>query len=1152
MKADGEAAYGFEDYVLDPRRGCVMRGDRELELRPKAYALLRHLVENAGRLAPKEELMAAVWPSVTVSDESLARCLSDLRLALGDHDQRLIKTVRGRGVRFATPVWRPVEPRESIQAAQPPQPPLAVAPSFALERRQVAVMACEVAGLAALSEKLDPEELREVTAICHLRLRRAIEGQGGFVAYFSSDGALAYFGYPTTGEHDAERAVRAALTLVDSVGALPPRADVSLRVRVGVATGAVVISPPIDPGAPGGRAVIGEPPNLARRLGASASPGVVLIDATTRQLAGGLFDYAELGETHLDGLDKPVEAWRVLGASAVASRFRARLPTMSPMIGREEELDLLRRRWAMAKAGDGQVALISGDAGIGKSRLAETLIDEVGGEPHALLRCFCSPHHQDNALHPSLAPLERAAGIRPSDNVGERLDKLEALYAGAPGNPNQSIPLVAALLSIPVPDRYPTIDLNPYQRRQKTLEALLAPIEALAATQPMLILYEDAHWCDPTTKELLDMMVDRLPSLRALLVVTLRPEFNPRWIGRPHVTLIGPRRLTPCQSVEMIAGIAGDVALADGLAERITQRADGVPLFLEELTKAVIEGGEVTPHDIPTSLQASLLARLDRLPSTREVVRVASAMGRRFTHELILAVADSPAAQVDAALAQLVEAELIYRRGEPPEAEYRFKHALVRDAAYGALPHAQRGWLHARIVEALESKFPELVANQPARLAQHCVEAGLTDKAADYRLKAGSQAMARSALTEAETHFRAGLSLLATLLGNVERRELELALLSGLMRVLSSRLGFIAPEVMEVQQAARRLYDLLGQPPRFHAVLASQYENSLVRGDLAGAHEVATEALERGLRRGDRRGVYAGHIMSAATCLFRGEFAAVCGHAADSLRLYSANDATLNADMPEANYGRTLLGGHLFVAQHHLGLLDQARRGRREALADVASRPFGVPHAVLLALAARIEPDPEETLRYADEMLAGCMAHGLPFQATLAIVIRGGALSRLGRHQEGLALQLQGVTGFRAAPRSLSLPAILIDLASSHGLAGRPAEGLACLDEAAGRMDDTGERWSEASLHRTRGELLVSVGDTAAATDSFRQSIVVAHRQEARFLELLATVGLCRLLARQGKRNVAGDLLGPVLGAFTEGFDAPEVKDAAALLETLS
>jgi class 3 adenylate cyclase len=704
-----------------------------------------------------------------------------------------------------------------------------------VERRQLTVMFCDLVGSTPLSARLDPEDLRGIINAYHRCCTELVERNDGFVAKYMGDGILAYFGYPQAHEHDAERAVRAGLNLVEAVPKLATNAGSPLQIRIGIATGLVVVGDLIGTGAAQEQAVVGETPNLAARLQALAEPNSVVIAASTRRLTGGLFEYRDLGAITLKGFVENVPAWQVLGASAVESRFEAMRTAMTPLVGRNEEIDLLLRRWQQAKRGDGQVVLISGEPGIGKSRIAETIVQRLSNEPHIRLRYFCSPHHQDSALYPSIVQLERAAGFRRGDNDEQRLNKLEAVLAQGTDDLSEPAHLLADLLSIPTGDRYPALNLTPQKRKEKTLHAQLAQVEGLAAQQLVLMVWEDVHWSDPTTRESLDLLIDRVATLRVLVIITFRPEFHPPWIGRPQVTVLALNRLLRQQRGEMIAYVTGGKTLPKEVAEQIVDRTDGVPLFIEELTKSVVESGILTeagdhyavtgpiaPLAIPISLHASLLARLDRLAPTREVVQIGAVLGRSFSHELISVVAGVPQQQVDDALTQLVGAELIFQRGTPPDAEYTFKHALVQDAAYSTLLRSRRQQLHARIATTLESRFSDIVTAQPELLAYHFGQADLVEKSISYWLAAGRLAREKCAMTEAVAQLRKGLDLLPSVADTAVRQEHELNLQIALGNALIAIKGWSAPEAGRTFACARVLCEQVNRPELLRSILEGQ------------------------------------------------------------------------------------------------------------------------------------------------------------------------------------------------------------------------------------------------------------------------------------------------------------------------------------------
>jgi class 3 adenylate cyclase len=614
-----------------------------------------------------------------------------------------------------------------------------VAPHETAERRQVTVMFSDLVGSTALSARMDPEDLREVISTYQKCVAATVQRFGGFVAKYMGDGVLIYFGYPQAHEDDAERAVRAGLELVAAVGGLKTHAR--LQTRVGIATGLVVVGDLIGSGASQEQAIVGETPNLAARLQGIAEPNSVVIAESTRKLLGNLFELADLGAQDLKGIAGPVRAWAALRQASVEGRFDAFHATgLTELVGREEELDLLLRRWTKAKTGEGQVVLLSGEAGIGKSRLTAALLERVASEPHTRLRYFCSPQHTDSAFYPIISQTERAAGLAHDDTKQAKLDKLDAVLAQT-STFIQDAALFAEMLSLPNDGRYPSINLAPEERRQKTQEALTAQLARLTRQRPALMIVEDAHWVDPTSLEVFGRTVDQTKTLPVLLIVTFRPEFDAPWAGRSHVTGLALNRLGEREAAAIIARIVGNKDLPADVTAEIVERTDGIPLFVEEMTKAVLEAdsegkARQTPASVPSpalavppSLHASLMARLDRLGAAKAVAQIGAAIGREFSHALLASVVRKPEAELGSALDRLIQAGLLFGQGVPPHASYLFKHALVQDAAYGTLLREPRRALHARIAETLESQFVEIAERQPELLARHCTEAGLIEKA---------------------------------------------------------------------------------------------------------------------------------------------------------------------------------------------------------------------------------------------------------------------------------------------------------------------------------------------------------------------------------------------------------------------------------------
>ncbi len=685
-------------------------------------------------------------------------------------------------------------------------------------------MFCDLVGSTALSTRFDPEDLRELIGDYHRAVADTVGRFDGFVAKYMGDGVLIYFGYPQAHEDDAERAVRAGLAVIEAVGRLPARQD--LRVRLGIATGLAVVGDLIGEGAAQERGVVGETPNLAARLQALAAPNTLVIGEATRRQIGGLFELADLGPQALAGFAEPQSAWRVIGESGMLSRFEALRSGETPLVGREEEVELLLRRWQQAKSGEGRVVLISGEPGIGKSRLTAALSEQIGTEPHTRLRYFCSPHHQNSALYPVIVQLERAAGFERDDGPEAKLDKLATLLG--PAAEIGDVSLLVELLSVPGGDRFAPLELSPQRKKERTFAALLRQLEGLARTQPVLMIFEDLHWIDPTSREFLDLVLARIDRLPVLLAATFRPEFQPPWVGQAHATVIALNRLGRGDGAVMVERLAGNAALLppDVIAE-IVERTDGVPLFVEEMTKAVLEagaerGGEIAASvpsaglGVPATLQASLMARLDRLgPAAKGVAQIGAAIGREFSYELAASVGELAEERLQDALQRLVDAGLVFQRGTPPEAAYLFKHALVQDTAYSTLLRGPRRQLHARIAEALAAHYPELMDSQPELFAQHYAEAGLVEKSVACWGKAGRSSAARSAMAEAAAQFQKGLDQLALLPDTPERQRQELEFCSALGAVLMAVKGYAAPETGHAYARARELWEQLGSPSEF-------------------------------------------------------------------------------------------------------------------------------------------------------------------------------------------------------------------------------------------------------------------------------------------------------------------------------------------------
>jgi class 3 adenylate cyclase/predicted ATPase len=1081
-------------------------------------------------------------PKLTAED------LKDLGVVLGGHRRKLLEAIA------------------ALRSESGPQRPAADQVAPTVERRQLTVMFCDLVGSTELSARLDPEDLREVIAAYHRAVADVVGNLDGFVAKYMGDGVLVYFGYPRAHEDDAERAVRAGLGVVDAVGRLDVK-SVKLQARVGIATGLVVVGDLIGEGSAQEQSVVGETPNLAARLQALAEPDAVVIAAGTRRLVGDLFEYRDLGAVEVKGIAASVPAWQVLRPSVVESRFEAlRGLALTPLIGRDEEIDLLLRRWARARAGDGQVVLVSGEAGIGKSRITAALAERLYADPHLRLRYFCSPYHQDSALYPFIDQLGRAAGFARDDPPAVRLEKLEALLARA-APPDEDVAFLADLMSLPASQRRPLPDLSPQRKKERTLEALIRQIEGLARRQPVMMVFEDAHWIDPTSRELLDLMVERVRSLPVLLIVTFRPEFQPPWTGQPQVTMLALNRLDRRDRTALVEQIAGGKALPNDVIAQIVDRTDGVPLFVEELTKSVLESGllreevdryvldaALPPLAIPTTLHASLLARLDRLASVLHVAQIGAAIGREFSYELLRAVSRVPENELQAALGRLVASELVFQRGMPPDAVYAFKHALVQDAAHGSLLRNARQQLHAQIAEALEAQSPETMDSQPELFAQHYAEAGLFEKSVACWGKAGHRSAARSAMAEAAAQLQKGLDQLALLPDTPERQRQELEFCSSLGAVLRAVKGQAAPEVGHAYARAGELWEQLGSPAEFLHVPHGQSLYHLFRGELDLAHRSAEDLLRLSCQRNDTAGLVLGHLSTGRNLRFAGRFALSRSHLEEVLALYDPNSRRSFVDQmgthPQNN-SRSLLGIVLFC----LGYPEQALARGNAAIAEARRL---VPRSSLASALANgatvlsLVGDNAALDKWVDQLVAVTTDQGFPQWRALGTILRGWVKVENGEVAEGISLLRSGSTAHCATGAELLVPHHTALLARACEIAGQVEEALALLDEALQIVERTGERWFAPELNRHKGRLLLRQGHAEAAEELYRKALNIAEEQGAKLWELRAAASLARLRRDQGRPAEARNLLAPVYGWFTEGFDTQDLKEAKALLDELS
>jgi class 3 adenylate cyclase/tetratricopeptide (TPR) repeat protein len=1051
----------------------------------------------------ENEIEETVLPNLTAED------LKDLGVAIIGHRRKILDAIAG--LRNDASGKAP-----SVDAATTSDTPSAH-PEDRAERRQVTVMFSDLVGSTALSARIDPEDLREVISAYQKCVAEIVGRFGGLVAKYMGDGVLIYFGFPQAHEDDAERAVRAGLELVATVGAL--RTHAPLQTRIGIATGLVVVGDLIGSGASQEQAIVGETPNLAARLQGMAEPNSVVIAESTRKLLGNLFQLEDLGGQDLKGISGTVRAWAALRPASVESRFDAlHASGLTELVGRDEELELLLRRWSKAKIGEGQVALLSGEPGIGKSRLTAALLERLALEPHTRLRYFCSPQHADSALYPIINQMERAAGFAYNDTAQAKLDKLDALLAQSL-TPGRDAALIADMLLLPSDGRYANLKLDPQQKRQKTLEALTRQLEALSRSNPTLMIFEDAHWVDPTSLELLSRIVDRIRTLGVLLIVTYRPEFSPQWIGQPHVTALTISRLARREIASLIDRVTGNKPLPTNVRDDIIERTDGIPLFVEEMTKAVLEAeGEGAPERVvaaipspslavPASLHASLMARLDRLGSAKEVAQIGAVIGREFSYGLLAAVAGKSHAELQKALDSLIEAGLLFGQGVRPHATYLFKHALVQDAAYGTLLREPRRALHARIAESLESQFAQIAENQPELLAHHWTEAGLIEKAAGFWGKAGQRSLERSALVEAVAHLTRALEQIATLPPSPIVRRDQIKLQSALITPLIHVKGYVAPETKAAAEQAKLLIEQAearGETPEdplmWYLVLYGFAAGYFVgfNGDVL--RKLAEELITRAEKQGATAPMMVGHRMMGHALLLTGEIAAAQVHYSQGLALYDPVKhrpfaTRFGQDISVANTGfRSLARWLLGYPEKALADADRALEDAQQ-IGQAATLMFALNYTAKTKIHCGHFVAANSLL---EQVIALADQKGAPYWKGFGMSEQACILLATGDASAAVNQLKLGMTTLCSTGATLFVPWLLSNLARAYGDLGELDDARRCIDEATTTMQTSNQRWCEAETNRIAGEisLLSPKRDAARAEAYFERALRVARQQQ--------------------------------------------------------
>jgi class 3 adenylate cyclase/predicted ATPase len=1090
-----------------------------------------------------------VLPELTEDD------LAKLGMRLGDR-KRFIKAINARAgnspaARVTSEVREPPSDHPTMGGA---------------ERRHLTVMICDLVNSTALASRLDPEDMATVIDAYQAACARITLAFDGFLADFRGDGILAYFGYPRAHEDDAERTVRAALDIAAVVARLKTPAEENLSVRIGIATGLVVVGDRGGEGALREHTVIGDTPSLAARLQALAEPGTVVIAETTRRLLGDLFRLSDLGHHKVKGIAEPIAAWAVDGVSASQSRFEAiHAAGLAEFIGREDELDFLLERQRLAWKGEGQIVLISGEPGIGKSRLVAATEERVADQPHTFLQYQCSPHYMNTALYPFIAQLERVADFKAGDTSEERLNKLEANLAIPAPRVQEAASLFAALLSIPIGDRYQKLPHNPAQQRRRTLAALLDQFESLARQKPILLSFEDAHWADVTSLDLLDLTVERVRQLPVLALITMRPEFNPSWAGLPNVGTLTLGRLDRNNVESIVTQLTGGRSLPAEVMNHIVAKTDGSPLFVEELTKAVLEGdilvkdadgyrlkGPLPPLAIPATLQDSLMARLDRLAPVKEISQIGAVIGREFSYSLMRAVVGSDEVSLKNALANLEHAELLFRRGEPPDAIYSFKHALVRDAAYESLLKSRRQQLHGQIAHTMEDKFSDIVVSQPEILAHHFTEAGLAEPAIGYWLKAGNLALSRSA-NAAVSHLEQGLNLIPSITDPMVSSKLELLLQTSLGNSLRATKGWSTESVKQAYTRALQLCRQSGLDEHTFPAAFGLWTWNFLRATLREAQALAEHLLNTAESVDDPAYKVLAHEALGFTLFAQGKFAAAHTELEHGIILCEDSKAGTYFDL-SAQDPRVHLRSYDAMTLWLLGFPDRALQLCEEArsYADMTRHPFS--EAMAQTISLRVRQLRGETAIVADQAgaaIALCEEHEFVHYVAMAMILRGWARAEQGEFEKGIDEIQEGLKRERATG-ALLFDSYSLGLLAEACIKNKRYEQVhEFLSQAQARLDEAdSERFYAAEIYRLLGEThLRSNQNLDQAEYYFSKGLEVAREQKAKSLELKLCLSLCDLYDLTQGADKGRSQLDEIYGFFSEGFGTADLVRAKARLK---
>ncbi|MDJ0976880.1 MAG: adenylate/guanylate cyclase domain-containing protein [Planctomycetota bacterium] len=1035
------------------------------------------------------------------------------------------------------------------------------------ERRQITVLFVDIVGSSSLSGMLDPEELRDLYAAYQKACAELVEHYDGHVAQYLGDGILAYFGYPQAHEDDAARAVQTGLEMLQRVDGIEEHGQ-HLRVRVGIHTGLVVVGD-VGVGAHHEQLALGEAPNIAARLQAAAEPNTLLISNATRNLIGGQFDLEDLGKTGLKGLSRPVHVHRVLSRSGASSRFEARAASgLAPFIGRRPEVDALRAAWDVAVTGTGRTVLLRGEAGIGKSRLLGEARDLVQDHTHELFEAECSPYEGSNALHPIIVMLEHRLGLRRDQAPDVKLGLLEQFVAGRGAPVREAVPLLGELLGIPVgEDAYPPLALSPIRRRRRMLEVLADLLLHVPGGAPVVLLIEDLHWADPSTLELVEGILARQASSSLFMVCTTRPQLEVSWPEAPHWQEIGIPALPATDVRALVTGVVGGKELPTDVMKDVVERTGGVPLFVEAVTRTLLETGALRavgdryelqqplpPNLIPPTVHGSLMARIDRLGPGKPVAQLASAIGREFSFELLQDVCGLDTAVLGGALERLVELDLVAQEGAPPSSEYTFKHALIQDAAYRSLLRATRQEVHGKIAGALVARFPEMAETDPALLAHHFEGAGQSAEAIQSWMAAGFQAQQRSAMLECIANLHKAIALLETMPHDDPARiQSEAAAQLALAPALMAARGWGAREVEVACNRARLLCEQTGDGQGLLTALWGLWTVLFVRGEFTPALETAQAVLGMAIAAENPILEVAARHAVGFTHYFRGEFLEAREHGEKGLALFSLEQERMLVTIFQIP-SSVCIGAFLTQSLHFLGYPEQAQQRHEDLVALIGDLAIPACTAVGLAVSMYYTyelRDVDTLARDAEECITLSTEEGFGLWAVAVRVTRGWTRCMRGDTEGGLEEMREGLESYQRMESGIFVPQFCMMTAEGMRLAGRLDDALEALETAQRIAEEHGEHYYDAEIHRVRGEIQIQRGALGDGEETLRRGIDIAGRQHATMLQLRSAIPLARLLRDQDRGEEAYELLSEIDSLLTEGAASSERVQARALLEEL-